>query len=116
MIPPLMLQPLIENAIVHGIRKKSESGKISLRIWQQDSGFCIEVQDDGVGMAEEQIEQVLSAKQNQGNGVGLENIHRRLLALYREGLLIHSTMGEGTRISFQIPKGDRFHADSNPCG
>lgn len=116
MIPPLMLQPLIENAIVHGIRKKNESGTIYLRIWEQDSSFYIEVQDDGVGMEEEQIKQALSEKWNQGNGVGLANINRRLLALYRQGLLIHSTLGEGTRISFQIPKGDTFHANSNPCG
>ncbi|MEA4804768.1 7TM diverse intracellular signaling domain-containing protein [Acetobacterium wieringae] len=106
MIPPLTLQPLVENAILHGIRKKSTCGTIILRtVWTGD-GFRFFVEDDGVGMTAEQVDDALLSEWHPGKGVGLSNIHKRLLAMYGQGLLITSVPGEKTSVSFWIKKGD----------
>jgi sensor histidine kinase YesM len=106
MVPPLILQPLVENAIVHGIRRKKISGTVIIRSKQENNFWCIEVEDDGIGMTEEQIQEVLSNQWHQGKGVGIANINKRLLSLYGQGLMIRSLPEKGTVISFRILKGD----------
>ncbi len=113
-IPPLVLQPLVENAIIHGIRKKNGAGTIRIRGTEEDGAYRIEVKDNGSGMSVEQIETVLSENWCQGRGVGITNINKRLKKIYGQGLEIESVQGEGTAILFRIPKGDGKHVDSNP--
>ncbi|MEC0123256.1 hybrid sensor histidine kinase/response regulator [Paenibacillus pabuli] len=105
-IPPLTIQPLIENAVRHGVLSKRTGGTVQIRIIEQDDQAIIEVQDDGVGMSQAQIDNALEwPKKNPSGsgGVGLTNTHRRLNQRYGQGLTIRSSPGEGTTISFVIP-------------
>ena len=105
-IPPLTLQPLVENAIKHGLRKKGTGGLITVRIEQRKEGVFFSVKDDGIGMTEQQLESLLRIPAA-GAGIGLYNIHTRLERLYGQGLCIQSNFGVGTTISFSIPyRGD----------
>jgi len=102
-IPGLILQPLVENAVRHGISKKSVGGNIYIRISQTNEGIFLEIRDDGVGMKKEKVEALL-IDDGIGQGVGLLNIHNRLLRLYGKGLDISSQVGEGTLVKLMIPE------------
>lgn len=104
MIPPLILQPLVENAILHGIRKKGSCGTVMIRTTREHDAIVFAVVDDGIGMTTEQITEALSHEWHEGKGVGLSNIHKRLTALYGQGLTIKSIPEEKTEISFRIGK------------
>lgn len=103
LIPPLILQPLVENAIVHGTNKKKAYGHITLTVKENETHYLFEVNDDGQGMDEERIKNVLSDKHK--NSVGIHNINQRLQKHYNERLQIQSKIGEGTTAYFKIPKG-----------
>ncbi len=103
-IPVLILQPLVENAIRHGISKKQGKGTVNLRIVQKNGEICVEIQDDGVGIGEKKLEMILT-DERPDQGVGLQNIHNRLQRLYGRGLEIISEEGIGTRVIFIIPGG-----------
>jgi sensor histidine kinase YesM len=100
-IPILSIQPLVENALRHGILGKVEGGVLILRVLRASGGVRVEIEDDGVGMDKDLVERLLDARGKQG--VGLANIHKRLLSLYGEGLSIDSEPGRGTRVSFTVP-------------
>ena len=104
MIPPLSIQPLIENAVNHGILQKLEGGTVKWSIKQQPTYTEITIVDDGVGMSEEKIKEVLNIRPSVNEGVGIKNTNRRLIHLYNRGLSIESELGKGTTISFRIPK------------
>ncbi len=104
-LPPLILQPLVENAIRHGIRKGDGSGTVTLRIKNIEKCFMIEIEDDGAGMTEEQLQNIMSESRAGGNGVGLANINRRLQMLYGTRLSIQSRPEEGTKVIVTLPKG-----------
>lgn len=99
-LPPLSIQPLVENAIHHGILKRGKGGVIRIRIAEHASHFEIAISDDGVGMDKE----VLSAKHLKRRGIGLANTDQRLKQLYGKGLNIQSNPDHGTTVSFEIPK------------
>ncbi len=101
-IPVLILQPLIENAVRHGISKKPEGGTITVRMMQKEEKICIEIEDDGVGIREEKLVTLLSGN-DINNGVGLLNIHNRLVKLYGKGLEISSELGY-TCVKLSIPE------------
>ena len=103
-LPPLILQPLVENAIRHGIRKSDGGGAVALRVKNLVDCFLIEIEDDGAGMTTEQLEKIMSGSGTAGSGVGLANIQRRLKMLYRTHLTIQSRLGEGTRVTMILPK------------
>ena len=106
-IPNFILQPLIENAILHGLEPKLEKGTLQLCIAIKDERmeFCIE--DDGVGMTEEETRSLYEACENNDakQSIGLKNVYRRLILCYGEigKLKIESEKNRGTRISFCIP-------------
>lgn len=102
-LPPLSIQPLVENAVKHGVLSQSKGGTVYIRIARQDSSTLIEVIDDGKGMEKEQIDQLLNRALKGKNGIGVSNTHRRLVQLYGQGLAITSNLGEGTSVSFVIP-------------
>lgn len=95
-----ILQPLLENALFHGIEPLDEKGQILLSIRRNEDGICFVIEDNGVGMPED-IQHNLSAFR----GLGLFNVCERLKKHYGEqsALQIESQKGAGTRISFQIP-------------
>lgn len=103
-LPPLILQPLVENAIRHGIRKSDGGGTVTLRVKNSADCFIIEIEDDGAGMTEEQLEKIMPESRAGGSGVGLANIQRRLQMLYGTQLAIQSHEGEGTKITLILPK------------
>ncbi|BBI31013.1 hypothetical protein KCTCHS21_04120 [Cohnella abietis] len=102
LIPPLTIQPIIENAVNHGVMKKEEGGTVRLIIEETGDHTVIKVEDDGVGFTSKRLSEVVS---EQGTGrVGLSNIHRRLINLYGSGLKINNGEKQGAAISFQVPK------------
>lgn len=96
MIPPLILQPVVENAIKHGISKKMGNGSIILRTRQEQDKIVITVDDDGVGFDLAQLQKEKS--------VGVRNIRFRLEHLAHGTLDIQSTVGKGTTVTITIPK------------
>lgn len=101
-LPPLLIQPLVENAIRHGIGRKIEGGTVKIVAYKKDGFYCIDVEDNGVGMTREQMEH-LDDEQNEASGVGLKNINRRMKYEYGSGLDIQSEQGVGTKVSIRIP-------------
>lgn len=93
-IPPLTLQPLVENAIKHGITKKAEGGTVRISTREEGSHYVIEIIDDGVGFDTEAIER----------HVGLENVRSRIAARCKGDVTVKSTCGIGTRVTIEIPK------------
>ncbi|GAA3401383.1 ATP-binding protein [Paenibacillus hodogayensis] len=103
LIPPLIIQPLVENAIRHGVRAHSKGGKVTISVKEQVDGMvalCIE--DDGRGMSDSKLHAVLNPD-NAAKGIGLWNITRRLRLLYGTDMRIASKEGQGTCIEIVIP-------------
>ncbi|TXK81038.1 response regulator [Paenibacillus sp. N3.4] len=103
LLPPLSIQPLIENAVKHGLFSQSKGGTVHIRITRQDGSTLIEVRDNGKGMEQEQVIRLLSLSLKEKRGIGLSNTNRRLTQLYGQGLSILSRPNEGTTVSFVIP-------------
>ncbi len=107
-IVKLTLQPLVENAIYHGIKYKETMGKIRITGKEMEEGILIQIIDDGIGMEEEVLNHILDKKKrvNQNNGVAVENVNRRLKLYYGEnyGLHYESTLHVGTIVSIFLPK------------
>lgn len=98
-IPRLIIEPLVENAIRHGISKKKGGGQVKLKVVQSPGGIMIEVSDSGAGMTEEKLKDVFHGE---SRGVGLKNIQDRLVRLGGTGLNVESVLNEYTKISFTI--------------
>ncbi|WP_262416483.1 MULTISPECIES: ATP-binding protein [Paenibacillus] len=103
LLPPLSIQPLVENAVKHGILSKTKGGTVCIRINRHDGFTRIEVTDNGKGMEPEQVARLLSPTLKGTGGIGLSNTNRRLKQLYGQGLSILSKPNEGTTVSFVIP-------------
>ena len=101
-MPALLIQPLVENAIKHGIMKRVLGGEIVVKVMVQDQMLNISVADDGVGIPDEQLA-ALNKQDNSICGVGIRNIQRRLKTSYGEKLVIDSRVGEGTLVRFRLP-------------
>ncbi|WHE86937.1 cache domain-containing sensor histidine kinase [Lachnoanaerobaculum gingivalis] len=106
----ILVQPLVENAIYHGIEQKREGGKISVVCYRSLKGVKIVVEDDGIGMEPEVLNRLqdqlqLCKGRHLGESIGLENVHLRLKLYYgsERGLHIESVYGQGTKVSFEIP-------------
>ena len=102
MVPSMLLQPLVENSIKHGLSSLVEGGSIYLRSRLSDSGLVIEVEDDGVGMAATQLVESTSTR---GAGIGMANISERLQVLYGDTarMTIDSHEGKGTLVRIRLP-------------
>lgn len=103
-VPPLILQPLVENAIKHGINPKSEGGSIWITGKHQGEAVILTVEDDGIGISPDLVSTILQHDPNR-TSIGLSNVHSRLITIYGpdNGLRIESKENAGTRISFAIP-------------
>ena len=115
-IPPLILQPIVENACIHGIGEKEEGGSILINVFREDEENMIEVVDNGVGMNEETIKRIyqkalrdegIPEKPQKGHttGIGIANVIQRLRLFYRrqDVIRIISIQGEGTRVIIRVP-------------
>jgi sensor histidine kinase YesM len=96
-LPPLLVQPLVENAIHHGLEPKIAGGEITVSARRADGVLCIDVEDDGQGLH--------APKRRGGNGVALDNIRARLTARWGAfaTLSLQPREGGGTRARIQIP-------------
>jgi len=103
MLPPLSIQPLVENAVKHGVLKRIKGGTVRIRITRQGSGTLVEVRDNGKGMGQEQVTSLLSPTLRGRQGIGVANTNQRLMQLYGRGLSINSKPNTGTSVSFIIP-------------
>jgi len=103
MVPSMLLQPLVENSIKHGLSSKIDGGSIYLRSQLSDSHVTIEVEDDGVGMASVQLLE-RPAGIGQG-GIGMANVAERLKVLYGEDarMTVDSRNGKGTLVRLRLP-------------
>ena len=99
-VPSMLLQPIIENAIKHGLAPRLAGGEIHLRTRHHDGRLTIEISDNGMGMSSERLKEVY------GGGIGISNVHERLRLLYGDqfDMDIRSQPGEGTQIRIEIPE------------
>ena len=105
----LIVQPILENAIYHGMEFMDGEGEITVHGYEKDGDIYIEVSDNGMGIPEETIESLLTDKsraRGKGSGIGLWNVNQRI-ALYFKGdygLSIKSELDEGTTVTIHLPK------------
>jgi two-component system LytT family sensor kinase len=99
LVPSMLLQPLIENSIKHGLSSKVGGGTVTLRTAHNNGRLSIEVEDDGVGIPEADLAGILN------KGIGVSNVKERLKVLYNQDyrMLIDSQPGRGTRIEIEVP-------------
>ena len=103
----LLLQPLVENSISHGIRPSAKPGRIMVRIFIRDTRLVVQCADNGVGIPPEKLEALRNSLNMNENGrsIGLNNVNRRLVLNYGDGsaLRLFSLPGYGTGVMFTIP-------------
>jgi two-component system LytT family sensor kinase len=99
-VPSMILQPLVENSIKHGLGRKIGEGRVTIRATRQNGLAIIEVVDNGVGIPDDRLE---TTKQH---GIGLSNVNERLRVIYgpQYALKLHSVSGEGTSARIEIPE------------
>lgn len=105
----LMLQPLVENAIYHGMEFMDGDGEIQIKAFLQDKDLILTIRDNGLGMTKEQVDNLLSESghvaSGRGSGIGVKNVNERIRLYFGEqyGLEIQSEPDEGTTIVIQLP-------------
>lgn len=104
----LIIQPLLENAIYYGVEYMDGDGEVAVRGYRRDGDVCIEVIDNGLGMPEEVVRELLTENNHvpkKGSGVGLLNVHNRIRLRFGEpyGLTIESQPDEGTTVRIHLP-------------
>lgn len=121
----MLLQPLVENSIAHGMCNEDEVLRVEVTVSAQDDSLCIRVHDNGAGMDAQKLDQVRrglgDAMTEHGRHIGLYNVNKRIVLTYGDhyGLEIQSVQGEGTDIFLRLPlreAGDREHGEENGEG
>lgn len=108
----LMLQPLVENAIYHGMEFMDGDGLIMVKAWREEDELYLSVADNGLGMTEDKVEMILTGKSTSGNGrgsgIGVKNVNERIKLYFGEayGLTIDSEPDEGTTVIIHLPAKD----------
>ena len=100
LVPSMLLQPLVENSIKHGLRSKVEGGTIRIRTYRTEHKLHLLVEDDGVGIPEEKLATLMD------RGIGVNNVHERLKVLFGSEyrMWIDSEPGKGARIQIEVPE------------
>ncbi|MDB4866801.1 MAG: Histidine kinase [Cohnella sp.] len=117
LITKLLLQPIVENAIIHGISRTSDHGRLSIKVFSVDEDtLTIEISDNGNGIPEQRLQEIktrlreadsdLLSTTQRGGHIGIENVHRRIRNTFGDeyGLEIESRPGQGTKVIMVIPK------------
>lgn len=113
-ILPLLLQPVVENAFVHGLEEKKEKGTIIIDILVKDNCLIIKVNDDGMGITQENLEKInkklVLSEENNGKSIGMINVNQRIKIHYGKqyGLSIESEFGKGTTVTLSLPIKDKM--------
>lgn len=100
MVPPLTLQPIVENAVKHGICKKKEGGLVQIQTRKENNCYIIRVKDNGVGFDIKQMKA-------EGNHIGLINVEERISSMYHGTIHVESRRGEGTIVEIRLPISER---------
>lgn len=107
-IPSFTLQPIVENAFVHGLSNMEQGGDVELRAWMEDMNLVLSISDSGTGMSQKrlrEIRQQIATGDNIGRGIGVGNISRRIHMLYENGKFeIDSQENKGTIVTITIPQ------------
>jgi two-component system LytT family sensor kinase len=100
LVPSMLLQPLVENSIKHGLSKKVEGGTICIRTYRTENRLHLLVEDDGAGIPEEKLATLLDG------GIGVNNVHERLKVLFGNDykMWVESELGKGARIEIEVPE------------
>ncbi len=112
LIPKITIQPIVENALYHGIKNKRGLGRIRVSGKEEEGGFAIQVEDNGIGINEERLRQVRDKIQYrtpaENDIYGLYNVNERIRLNFGEkfGISIESVYGEGTVVSIHLPYGE----------
>lgn len=110
-IPPLIIQPLVENAIVHGLENQEDGVRVEVSLYEDNDLVHFTVRDNGAGIRPERLKEVVTSitgsDEQEKSRIGLRNVHQRLTLSYGEkhGLIISSESGKGTKVHFTVPKG-----------
>lgn len=109
MILPLILQPIVENAVIHGLEGKRGGGNLLIEVEIFESDLIVNVSDNGIGIEEDRLKEVLDKINNitndEGTSIGMTNVSQRIKLYYGEqyGMYIHSRVGIGTTIKLHLP-------------
>ncbi|SDB15805.1 cache domain-containing sensor histidine kinase [Eubacterium oxidoreducens] len=120
----MLFQPIVENAIKHGIRPKNKKGRVAVEVSRQESFLMVTVMDDGVGMSEELVTHIMDSLQNQPIGyrdqdgilsIGMKNVYDRIRLSCGEeyGFVVESIEGMGTIVTFRLPIWEEADEESN---
>ena len=123
-VPLFSLQPLVENALLHGLEPKKEGGTLTLSVHRQAGFIVVRVEDDGLGCSQDSIERIRACPPDHSRsdltGIGMGNVIRRLSDHFGPAFhwTIDSALGQGTRIALYLPaeKEDKTHAPHCSCG
>lgn len=102
----ITLQPIIENAIYHGVNQMLDEGEIQIRIYQDGEDIVFEIEDNGVGMSEQQCYEIMHREPGDRTGIGTKNVNDRIKIYFGDnyGLNITSELDEGTCVTIRVPK------------
>lgn len=100
-VPSLLLQPLVENAILHGIQPRKEAGEVRIAVKKLDDRIRVSVRDTGYGISQEVMDGIAEGKV-ESRSIGLSNVNERIKLLYGEGLRL-TRLEPGTEVSFELP-------------
>lgn len=106
-VPPLIIQPLVENSLKHGLANKSSDGKICISVKRESANVKIMVADNGCGIDEDHLKEMIGQVTYDG-GVGLTNVMSRIRFIYGTEVMVKSGADKGTRISITIPEDKLF--------
>jgi sensor histidine kinase YesM len=101
MLPPLIIQPLVENAVQHGLDGRKHGGTVRIAVHSEKSFIVISVEDDGIEISESTYGKLLSDEES--NSVALKNINQRLISIYGHGLEIERSVEGGNKMTIRIP-------------
>lgn len=104
-LPKLILQPIVENAIYHGIKPLQEGGKVHISAQSTEEKLILTIEDTGVGMTASQIKKLFSAQESDSRSIGILNVHNRIRLLFGidYGLVYTSQQDKGTRVDIHLP-------------
>ncbi|MCL6570114.1 MAG: histidine kinase [Bacillus sp. (in: Bacteria)] len=109
-IPPLTLQPIVENAISHGFKDKESNCIVKITVFTQNQAIHVQVKDNGMGMTNERLQQICKVPipSTGGSGLALYNVNRRLTIMFGSSaaLQLVSELDQGTEIAFSVPHGE----------
>ncbi len=106
LLPPLILQPIVENAIKHGILMKKDIGKVVITAKENEEKIIISVYDDGVGIESDKINQLLNLDSNYSDSIGINNVNQRLSYIYGDKyqFKINSELNKWTEVIIELIK------------